>query len=240
MSQTCPKGTICIDTTMMILILIGIGIVGYLGYMHYFANKQSKIIKSLKKKKVIVEEEEEDIDNKINNNPIIKDTSENNNLSNRTPQIMIAMPTVSPPTVSLPSVTTNIIQQDSVNSILRPPLRSDPNMVTVPGIPINIPTRGPTPDIQQIGILTSSDNNNILALYGRPTFRGSSKWMYYTATDKFQSIKVPVHNKNRDCTQDLGCDEIYENDEINVPSYGNTSFKATIYSLDAPRYIPFI
>ena len=31
-------------------------------------------------------------------------------------------------------------------------------------------------------------------------------------TDKFQSIKVPIHNKNRDCTQDLGCDEIYEND----------------------------
>ena len=54
MSQTCPKGTICIDTTMMILILIGIGIVGYLGYMHYFANKQFKIIKSLKKKKILL------------------------------------------------------------------------------------------------------------------------------------------------------------------------------------------
>ena len=235
MSQKCPSGTICINTTMMIFILIGICVIGYLGYMHYFANQQSKIIKSLQRKPIISEENEED--NNIDKDiiPSISNSPIERTETKQSPQIMIAMPTVSPP-----AVTTNIIQQGGGNSMLTPPLRSDPNTFTVPGIPINIPTRGPTPDIQQVGILTSDDNDKILALYGRPTFRGSSKWLYYTSTDKFQSIKVPIHNKNRDCTQDLGCDEIYENDSINVPAYGSSPFKATIYSLDAPRYIPFI
>ena len=115
------------------------------------------------------------------------------------------------------------------------------------GVPINVPTRGPTPDVQQVGILTASDapsasstNGSPLALFGRPTFRGSSKWMYYTATDKFQSIRLPVHRAKRNCTDDLGCDELCDGDEVDVPAYPGTTYKASIYSFDAPRYIPFV
>ena len=112
-----------------------------------------------------------------------------------------------------------------------PPLRQ---------LPINVPTRGPTPSMQQVGILTDGDNGTILALYGRPTFRGSSKWVYFTATDKFQSIRLPVWRMKRNCTDDLGCDELYDGDEATVPAYAGKQFKTTLYSLDAPRYIPYL
>ena len=109
------------------------------------------------------------------------------------------------------------------------------------GLPINISTRGPQVDYSQIGVLTNNDNgkNTILPLYGRPMYHGSSKWLYYTSTDKYNSIKVPINYKNRNCSDDNGCDELTEGDSLNVPAYNNT-FKVTTYQLDKPRYIPYI
>ena len=123
--------------------------------------------------------------------------------------------------------------------MLRPPLRGSPNTTTVGLMPINIKTRGETPDMQQVGILRSKNNDKVLALYGRPTYRGSSKWMYYTGTDKYHSIKLPVEKNKRDCTAEYGCDELYDDDEVNVKGY-NDVFQTSIYQLDAPRYIPFV
>ena len=124
-------------------------------------------------------------------------------------------------------------------NMLRPPLRGSPNTTTVGLMPINIKTRGETPDMQQVGILRSKNNDKVLALYGRPTYRGSSKWMYYTGTDKYHSIKLPVEKNKRDCTAEYGCDELYDDDEVNVKGY-NDVFQTSIYQLDAPRYIPFV
>jgi len=135
-----------------------------------------------------------------------------------------------------------------------PPLRRDPNYVslpivrstvptivtTSPGLPINVPTRGYVPDIQQVGILTNATHDQILPLFGRPMHPGSSKWMYFASTDKFQSVKVPVHRANRNCSAEFGCDELYDQDTVSLPAYGNREFKTTLYSLDAPRYIPYV
>jgi hypothetical protein len=145
---------------------------------------------------------------------------------------------------SAPTVTTNIFhttpQYTHVDPMLQPPLRRSPNTVHRMGMmPINIETRGVTPDIQQVGILRSKNNDSVLALFGRPTYRGSSKWTYYTATDKFHSIKLPVEKNNRDCTASNGCDELYEDDDVKVLGQ-NGVFQASIYQLDAPRYIPFV
>ena len=125
--------------------------------------------------------------------------------------------------------------------MLRPPLRQSPDAtaVSVGLMPINIETRGATPDVQQVGILSNSNNDTILALYGRPTYRGSSKWLYYTGTDKFHSIKLPVTKNGRDCTGDYGCEELYDGDSVSVKGHAGT-FGVTIYGLDAPRYIPYI
>jgi hypothetical protein len=143
-------------------------------------------------------------------------------------------------------MTTNIFhttppQYTHVDPMLQPPLRRSPDTVQhrMGMMPINIETRGVTPDIQQVGILRSKNNDSVLALFGRPTYRGSSKWTYYTATDKFHSIKLPVEKNNRDCTASNGCDELYEDDDVKVLGQ-NGVFQASIYQLDAPRYIPFV
>jgi len=116
-------------------------------------------------------------------------------------------------------------------------------------IPINVQTRGPT-GYQQIGVLLkegvsdesspiSSNKPTILPLYGKPTYQGSNMWSYYTATDKFNQIKLPMTINGRKCNERYGCKEIMDGDIIPIPSY-NGLFKATIYEYDSPKYIPHI
>ena len=130
--------------------------------------------------------------------------------------------------------------QRVVNPLL-PPERSYPYRTNPIGVPINIPTRGYIPQFQQIGIITKKTEGEpvILPLYGKPVYPGSSKWMYYTSTDKFPSIKLPVLNNNKDCQNEYGCNELYDSETINVPSY-NKDFSLSIYQYDKPRYIPVI
>jgi hypothetical protein len=134
-----------------------------------------------------------------------------------------------------------------VNPLL-PPERSYENTY---GIPINMPSRGPNLSYQQIGHLYKDEitdsskqigNNSettILPLFSRPTFNGSNRWNYYTSSDKFQSVKLPISIDGRKCTDDLGCKELMNGDVVNIPSY-NGQFKVEIYDYDKPRYIPFV
>jgi hypothetical protein len=134
-----------------------------------------------------------------------------------------------------------------INPLL-PPERSYTNTY---GIPINIPSRGPLQTYQQIGILYkenivdtdklpgNNNDNNILPLFGRPTFNCSKRWNYYTSSDKFQNFKIPITRNGRKCNDDNGCDEIMNGDMIEIPSY-NGRFKVEIYDYDSPRYIPYV
>jgi len=129
--------------------------------------------------------------------------------------------------------------------IVAPPYSSDVSQVQktellrAVGREINFPTRGPPPELTQIGILTNETSSLILPLFGRQTYNGSSMWNYFTSTDKFQTIRLPVHFKKRNCTNDQ-CDQTYDDDRVHVPAYGSEEFKVTLYNLDAPRYIPFV
>ncbi len=105
---------------------------------------------------------------------------------------------------------------------------------------VNIPTRGMATDFQPIGILTNIETHkqpNILQLYGRAIYPGSYKWQYYSNSDNFQSVKVQVIHKGRECLSDLGCEELYTGDIVRLPSY-NMNFRAELYRLDSPAYIP--
>tara|TARA_Y100000389_G_scaffold204506_1_gene257500 strand:+ start:9504 stop:10052 length:549 start_codon:yes stop_codon:yes gene_type:complete len=106
-------------------------------------------------------------------------------------------------------------------------------------IPINIPTRGGCDTYRQIGVLTNSDNSKILPLYGKRLWNGASKWQYYTQTDKFVSVHLPVFSNDKDCSCEYGCDELSDKDTITIPQF-NESFTVTLYHIDAPRYIPYI
>ena len=121
----------------------------------------------------------------------------------------------------------------------------------IPGIPINVPTRGYTGGIMQVGVLHKEDVSDeskkigqtaepvILPLFGRPTYNGSNKWSYYTSTDKMNQVKLPISNKNKVCNSEYGCDELYDGDNVSVPAY-NGDFKVSIYEFDKPRYIPYV
>jgi hypothetical protein len=41
--------------------------------------------------------------------------------------------------------------------------------------------------------------------------------------------KLPVEVQKRMCDNDIGCDEIYNGDQVIVPDYGNRVFTARIY-----------
>ena len=131
---------------------------------------------------------------------------------------------------------------------LYPPLSRNPH---VKGIPINIETRESGGDFQQIGILSKKTITNdadkpgnntdtvILPLYGKPLYRGARNWLYYTESDKVNSVKIPLVINNRDCTDDRGCDELNDGDSITISSL-NGDFDVKLYKFNKPRYIPFI
>ena len=139
-------------------------------------------------------------------------------------------------------LTTN--PRDILSNPYLPPLRdgiyhpknsSDPR-----GIPINVSTRGFRAEWKQKGILTRiNGEETILPLMARPLYSNRQKWQYYTISDKNNSVKLPISKNGRSCTNDYGCDEIYNGDTVYVEGYGDT-FKATIYENNTPEYIPFI
>ena len=105
-------------------------------------------------------------------------------------------------------------------------------------IPINVPTRGYPGHYSQIGIITRTNNSDtILPLYGRQV--NSHKWQYYTFNDKFNQIRLPVNTKGKNCSNEYGCDELYDNDIVYVTGY-NDVFKVTIYEKNNYTYIPYI
>ena len=99
--------------------------------------------------------------------------------------------------------------------------------------PINIRTRGPEGEPQQVGTLfnLSPGNKDVLPLFGRPRFPNDNKWEYYTLIGKF-GAKVPVKPLRN--YQEVGTNDILQ--LVNYP--GN--FQATVYKRDDMQYIPYI
>jgi hypothetical protein len=140
---------------------------------------------------------------------------------------------VSPP----PTVDAMLVNKD-FERIVNPLLPPERSFNSTYRVPINMPTRGFSDNYQQVGAINSGDK--ILPLFGRPRWPGASKWNYYTSTDSFQSVKLPVNFKNRDCLDEIGCDEVYDGDSVGIPQFGQErEFKANIYRLDKPFYLPF-
>jgi hypothetical protein len=141
--------------------------------------------------------------------------------------------------------------EKNIERIINPLLPPERSYTNTYGIPINIPSRGPFQTYQQVGILSkdeiadpnkipgNNNDSNILPLFGRPTYSGSNRWNYYTTSDKFQAVKLPINIEGRKCTDDLGCDELRDGDMVTIPSY-NGRFRVEIYDFDKPRYIPFV
>lgn len=120
---------------------------------------------------------------------------------------------------------------------------SDP--LTAPSrthVAINVPTRGEVASFQQVGALieqAGGGDSKVLPLYGKPTYPGSRKWLYYTSNDSYSPVKLPVNSNNRCCLDEYGCDELYTDSQVSVDGFQHT-FKVNLYKLNKPRYIPYI
>jgi len=224
MNGTCPNGYICINHTNAIVIII------ILLAVMYIINKESY-------KKIFM-------DKKANDTEIQqKRLEQQQHMLEQQQQHMLEQQQHMLEQQQMVDKQTSNHDIKVVSNPLYPPLKR--------GIPINIETRESGGDFQQVGILSKNTINDgaavpgnntdsvVLPLYGKPTYRGSNKWLYYTETDKLNPVKIPVNHKNKDCTDDYGCDEIYDKDSVTIPSY-NGDFTVKIYKLNKPRYIPFI
>lgn len=133
-------------------------------------------------------------------------------------------------------------QEDVLLNPYVPPLRDDRSM-DIRGsvaIPINVSTQGTTnAAYRQVGILTRINGpETILPLMGRPLFRNRDKWQFYTISEKSNFIKLPISVKGRSCTNEYGCDNVYNGDTVYVEGY-NDAFKVTAYDNSVMQYLPF-
>jgi hypothetical protein len=100
------------------------------------------------------------------------------------------------------------------------PLRQD-------GIPLpSIRTRGEPDPYQQMGTLTV--DGKVLPLYGRRTAPRSDRFNYYTRTDTYNPVQLPLNHKRRDCQDMVGCEELFSGDEVAVPTTGEKA-KVALY-----------
>jgi hypothetical protein len=102
-------------------------------------------------------------------------------------------------------------------------------------IPINVTTRGLPQAFQQSGIIKTGEQ--ILPLYGRQTAYRSDRYNYYTRTDTYNPVQLPIRYQKRDCMDDIGCDELLGGERIHVAGIGKEG-NVEVYKYDGPKYIP--
>ena len=137
-------------------------------------------------------------------------------------------------------VTQNELPDDDIMDKLLPPSRVyHSKYIPKKSNEINISTRGEPEPYQQIGILINETSNLMLPLFGQPKYPGSQHWLYYTQSDKFQSVKLPIEQNGKDCQADLGCKEVQTDDTLNVPGYTQI-FNVRLYENQKMRYLPHV
>lgn len=214
--KKCSPGVICIENISMFFIVICIIIVVYLIYNNM--NNQNIIVNNRPSEKIV-----------------IKDTQRENIGGGWFNGFIPSWPYT-----NLPS--------DPLLNPYAPPLRDEryfiPRTSYVPPgtIPINISTNVGAVDTsyRQLGILTATNSKGkILPLMGRPIFTNRDKWQYYTMSDQNNSVKLPVSRNGKSCTNEYGCDRLFNGDTVYIEGL-NEPYKITMYDNDTIKYLPFI
>lgn len=217
--KKCPPGVICIENYSMFFMVICILILVYLIYATMI--KQNVIVNNSPSEKIV-----------------IKDTTRENAGWNGWFGGWIP----SWPYTNLPS--------DPLLNPYAPPLRDEryfipgfPSRAVPPGaVPINMSTNIGAVDTQyrQLGIMTATNSNGkIIPLMGRPLFTNRDKWQYYTNSDQQNSMRLPVSRNGKSCTNEYGCDKLFNGDTVYVEGI-NEPYRITLYDNDTIKYLPFI
>jgi len=106
-----------------------------------------------------------------------------------------------------------------------------PDLSRVPSgaLPFNIPTQGVPEAYQSMGIVKTGDGK-LLPLYGRRSMSSRDRYNYYTRTDTYNPIPIPVLMKGRDCQDQVGCPELYDGDKVKLSATNETA-EVTIYRM---------
>ena len=218
--KKCPPGIICIENLTFGLIVVILVIICYLGYVSFYKTQNTN-----QSTKIIIKQRDQERERE--SNPAFG-----------------GLGFFTRPNYAYTNLPGDVLMNPYV-----PPLRDErylmPKLsIPPPGrVPINVSTNIGAVDTsyRQVGIMTPLNGNNskILPLMGRPLFVNRDKWQYYTMSDQNNSIKLPVSRNGRSCTNEYGCDKLYNGDTVYVEGY-NEAFKITIYDNDTIRYLPFL
>ena len=207
--KKCPPGVICIENYSMFFIIICVLILVYIVYCSMFVN------------------------NSPSEKIIIKDTTRENTGNNGWFNGWIP---------SWPYT------NDPLLNPYTPPLRDEryfmPEFRNIPpgSVPINVSTNIGAVDTQyrQVGMMTATNSKGkIIPLMGRPLFTNRDKWQYYTMSDQNNSIKLPISRNGKSCTNEYGCDKLYNGDTVYIEGI-NEAYRITVYDNDTIKYLPFI
>lgn len=111
-----------------------------------------------------------------------------------------------------------------------PPDTSVWNPTTLP----TISTRGLPEQYQTIGLL-KYPGGELKPLLGRRTAGSNDRWNYYTRTDTYNPVPVPLKQGRRDCMEDTGCNEVFDGDKLK--SLNGEEVGVTLYKMNGPTYI---
>lgn len=84
--------------------------------------------------------------------------------------------------------------------------------------------------MQQMGLLLG-EGNMTLPLYGKEVRGRRDRYHYYTTTSGDNLYPIPVSHNGRDCIDDIGCQELYGNESVNVTGKDG-SFDVKMYRTD--------
>jgi hypothetical protein len=93
--------------------------------------------------------------------------------------------------------------------------------------PFNIPTQGVPETYQSMGIVKTPDGK-LLPLYGRRCISSRERYNYYTRTDSYNPLPIPVHMQGRDCQDQVGCPELFNGDQVKLATLDQMG-EVTIY-----------
>lgn len=84
--------------------------------------------------------------------------------------------------------------------------------------------------MQQMGLLIG-EGDMTLPLYGKEVRGRRDRYHYYTTTSGDNLYPIPVSHNGRDCIDDIGCQELYGNESVNVTGKDG-SFDVKMYRTD--------
>jgi hypothetical protein len=85
-----------------------------------------------------------------------------------------------------------------------------------------------------VGYLTNDNSGLLLPLYARPSPTHRHRYNYHTEntnSHNLPGLRLPVFHNKRDCTENLGCDELYDGSLVNVPGM-EQALTVKLYSKD--------